>query len=61
MFEKFNNWYDELKEPWRFMVLLVWMITMIGLIFSNPFFPVVGFYAGLLMLILTLGIAASRS
>ena len=59
LIRRFNTWYDTLKEPWRFLFLIVmvlfWYIPLkSGVAFGNPILTSIGVIIMVIMLIVAL-------
>jgi len=57
MFRKFNNWFDNLKEPRRFLYFMGYMIPTILLCYSSIYLLSI---IGIVMLVVACIVATTR-
>ena len=57
MFRKFNTWYDNLKEPKRFLYFMGYMVPTIFLLYSS-IYPLM--ITGVVMLVAACVVALTR-
>lgn len=47
--KQFNDWYDQIAEPWRFLIVMVPASIAVGLMYTP--YPTIGLIILLLMII----------